>query len=102
MDSTEALRLLKLDLGITHTKRDELLLREIAASEKMLCDRGVLIDPTSDEDMMLLVMHSAFLHERKKDGNIAMPQPLALLIRNRQANAVLKVSDSDTEVNDDI
>lgn len=85
-----ALKLLKLDLGISHTKRDELLNAELKASERMLYDRGISLDLSVFADMLLLVMHSAWLHERKDKPELSMPRSLALMIRNRQARESFK------------
>ncbi len=85
-----ALKLLKLDLGISHNKRDELLNAEIKASERMLYDRGISLDLSVLADMLLLVMHSAWLHERRDKPELSMPRSLALMIRNRQARDSFK------------
>lgn len=79
----EALTLLKLDLGITHDKRDELLKAQISAAFKMLGKHGIALDMTDEGDMMLLVMYSAYIHERRKDPNLSMPQSLRYALNCR-------------------
>lgn len=78
-----ALRLLKLDLGITHNKRDELLAAQISAALKMLEKNGIALDMTDEGDMLLLVMYAAYLHERRKNPELAMPQPLRYALNCR-------------------
>ena len=79
----EALKLLKLDLGISHDKRDELLKVQISAAYKMLEKNDIKLNEADEGDLMLLVMYSAYLHERRKNPELAMPQSLRYALNCR-------------------
>ena len=66
------LALLKADLGVTHTKRDEYFAALIAAASKMLRDEGVVLDLSDQGDQLLLEMYAAHLHERRQQPTMAM------------------------------
>lgn len=71
------LALLKADLGVTHTKRDEYFAALIAAASKMLRDEGGV------HLQQQLEMYAAHLHERRQQPTMAMPRYLRAKINNR-------------------
>ena len=73
------LALLKADLGVTHTKRDEYF----AAAAKMLRTEGIILDLSDQADQLLLEMYAAHLHERRQQPTMAMPRYLRAKINNR-------------------
>lgn len=77
------LALLKADLGVTHTKRDEYFAALIAAAGKMLRTEGVVLDMDDPGDQLLLEMYAAHLHERRQQPTLAMPRYLRAKINNR-------------------
>ena len=68
------LALLKADLGVTHTKRDEYF---------AALDEGVVLDLSDQGDQLLLEMYAAHLHERRQQPTMAMPRYLRAKINNR-------------------
>lgn len=77
------LALLKADLGVTHTKRDEYFAALIAAAAKMLRTEGIVLDLSDQGDQLLLEMYAAHLHERRQQPTMAMPRYLRVKINNR-------------------
>ena len=69
------LALLKADLGVTHTKRDEYFAALIAAAAKMLRTEGIVLDLSDQGDQLLLEMYAAHLHERRQQPTMATCGP---------------------------
>lgn len=68
----EMIALLKLDLGISHNKRDAYFDALMEASEKELLKKGISLDFTNIEDKMLCVDYAAWKHRnREKDMELA-------------------------------
>jgi hypothetical protein len=76
------LELLKIDLGITHDKRDKYFTALIEAAEKELNRKGCNIDITAVDDQMLVVDYACWTY-RKRQTNESLPNNLQLRIRNR-------------------
>lgn len=79
------LNLLKQDLGITHTLRDEYFLKLIEASQTEIESKGAILNIASTEDQVLIADYAAWVY-RKRQEDI----PLANNIRYRIRTRVLK------------
>lgn len=78
----QILTLLKLDLGISHDKRDALLMPLIEASKAEIEGKGIKLDLDQVEDQMLLSDFAAWRY-RKRAEDIPMSNNLQYRIRNR-------------------
>lgn len=76
------LEMLKVDLGITHSKRDAYFNDLIKTSIKELELKGIKIDDTKVEDQMLVSDYSAWVY-RKRQEDIPLSMNLTQRIRNR-------------------
>jgi len=83
-DTGTALKLLKVALGVTHNARDGYYDVMLHAALSELSGRGIALDITDDEDMMLLVDYAEFNY-RSRDADRAMPRHLLYRLRNREA-----------------
>lgn len=83
MDFAVSLSLLKQDLGIAHTKRDEYLTKMISSCYNELEDRGVEISQNSIDDEMLLADFAAWRY-RNRDKDVPLANNLMIRIRNKQ------------------
>lgn len=80
------LELFKIDLGITHNKRDTYFTALLKSVIGELSRKGVNIDADTaeDDDIFLIVDYAAWQYRsRTSTANVAMPQNLQLRIRNR-------------------
>lgn len=77
------LQMLKIDLGINHTLRDEYFKKMIVANSKELNSRGVKLDLEKAEDIMLLSDYCAFVY-RKRMEDVPMSRNLSLRISNKK------------------
>lgn len=79
------LKLLKIDLGITHDKRDTYFNTLIEASIKELALKGINIDRDTAEadEQMLIVDYAAWIY-RKRQEDIPISANLQWRIRNRK------------------
>lgn len=80
------LQLLKIDLGITHDKRDSYFTSLIAASKSELEGRIGKTLTDSTEDQMLIADYAAWNY-RKRAEDIPLSANLLHRIRNRQVKA---------------
>lgn len=76
------LELVKIDLGITHTKRDKYFTALIEAAKEELDRKGCNINVDAVDDQMLVVDYACWTY-RKRQTNEVLPQNLLLRIRNR-------------------
>lgn len=83
MEIDDKLRILKLDLQISTSAYDELLLHMISSAEGMISREGIALDGKSAEDTQLVVMYAAYLYRRRRDENPAMPRSLRFALNNR-------------------
>jgi hypothetical protein len=77
------LTLLKIDLGISHDKKDTFLQQKIEESMEELKRKGVEIDLESSDDVMLLSDFTAWEY-RHRTENIPLAKNLDLRIKNRK------------------
>lgn len=80
------LSLLKIDLGITHTAKDEYFEKLLISAKGEITAKGITIDETNTEDMMLISDYAAWRY-RKRNEDVGMPQNLEWRIRNRIVKA---------------
>lgn len=76
------LALLKLDLGITHSLRDELFAALLASAQSDLTRRGVMLNLAAVEDQMLLSDYAAWRY-RSRTEDVPLAKNLAYRIRAR-------------------
>ena len=79
----EVLKLLKLDLGIKSTARDEYYTAVLQSNAKVLEKSGVKLDLSKSEDAMLLSDYCAWIIRHKETGE-EMPKYLERRINNRK------------------
>lgn len=76
------LELLKIDLGISHNKRDKYFTALIEAAKEELNRKGCNINVGAVDDQMLVVDYAAWQYRKRIDG-ASIPNNLQLRIRNR-------------------
>ncbi len=79
----EVLKLFKLDLGITHDKRDAYFYALLEAAVLELKRKGIVLDLGQADDMMLLSDYAAWLY-RKRQEDVPMANNLNWRIMNRK------------------
>ena len=79
----EVLKLFKLDLGITHDKRDAYFYALLVAAVLELKRKGIVLDLGQADDMMLLSDYAAWLY-RKRQEDVTMANKLNWRIMNRK------------------
>lgn len=80
-----ALELLKMDLGIKSTSKDVLFIGLIEAAELELKRKGILLEKTSD-DVMLITDYTAWTY-RKRQEDAPLSNNLQARIKNRVIRA---------------
>ena len=83
MTTADKLQILKLDLQITTTAYDELLLQMLAAAADMISREGITLNANKAEDTQLVIMYAAHLYRKRRDENPAMPRMLRWALNNR-------------------
>ena len=81
-DTTEALKLLKIDLGITHDKRDEYFGALLLSVQNELKRKGVVLDLSAFDDLILLTDYAAWQYRNRQEGQ-ELPKNLQLRVKNR-------------------
>lgn len=78
------LEMLKIDLGIVHSKRDDYLKNSLKASIAELKRKGIDLDVENMpiDDLMLVVDYTAYNY-RNRDNNVMLSNNLLYRIRNR-------------------
>lgn len=76
------LELLKYDLGIMHTERDEYFLSLLSSAQSELEQKGIVFDAESVQDNLLVSDYAAWIY-RKRMENIPLSRNLEFRIRNR-------------------
>lgn len=71
----EVLKLLKLDLGINHDKRDSYFIALLESAQMELSRKGIALNLTQADDMMLLSDYAAWLY-RKRQEDVPMSNHL--------------------------
>lgn len=77
------LELLKIDLGITHSKRDKYFRSLIGGCIEELKERGIMLDENEQEDVMLLSDYSAWRYRMRDKDVVALSKNLEMRIKNR-------------------
>lgn len=75
------LPLLKMDLDIHTTKRDEYLNTLILSAKEFIEEEGIKLGQ-SYGDTLLIEMYAAYLYRKRKE-NVAMPRMLRYALNNR-------------------
>ena len=76
------LKLLKLDLGITHGLRDEYFTHLLISSISELERKGISFDSYAEDDQFLVMDYAAWNY-RKRQENVSLPINLQMRIRSR-------------------
>lgn len=84
MELDEALKLFKLDLGVSHDKRDALFTRRIESTLGELKGRGCNLDLTKTEDLTFVVDYTLWQY-RKRETEAGLAPSLNQRLRNYQA-----------------
>lgn len=80
------LELLKIDLGISHDKRDKYFTALIEAVKGELNRKGCNINVDAVDDQMLVVDYACWTY-RKRQADESLPNNLQIRIRNRIVRA---------------
>ena len=80
------LTLFKIDLGITHTLRDDFFMPLLQAAQKEIEGKGITLILEDVEDQILLSDYAAWKY-RKRQEDVGMSQNLTNRIRNRIVKA---------------
>ena len=83
--NAELVALMKLDLGISHRKKDALLWECLKASAAELSAMGIELDLDDYADRLLLRLYAEYSYEHP-DSSPAMPRSLRLRLNNRLVN----------------
>lgn len=79
----QILQLFKIDLGISHDKRDSYFLKLLESCDKELAGKGVYIHRDRAEDMILLSDYAAWVY-RNRAEDTGISRNLKQRIINRQ------------------
>ena len=79
---SNALQLLKLDLGITHNLRDAYFSNSLETAHKELSKMGVDLSSSTVEDMKLIVDYAVWNY-RKRQEDVGLSRSLKFRIHNR-------------------
>lgn len=84
MSIENVLALFKIDLSITHDKKDDYFLKLIKANEAELKRKGIILETDNVDDEMLLSDYSAWQYRNRME-NEPMPNNIQYRLRNRIA-----------------
>ncbi len=79
---TTALELFKLDLGISHSKRDRYFLQLLKSAENEIKGKGISINLEKSDDL-LLVVDFALWRYRKRTEDVPLSKNIQQRIRDR-------------------
>ena len=79
---TMALELFKLDLGISHSKRDRYFLQLLKSAENEIKGKGISINLEKSDDL-LLVVDFALWRYRKRTEDVPLSKNIRQRIRDR-------------------
>lgn len=82
MDKESILKILKTDLEISGTSRDEMLGNMIELAKAAITKEGITLNETV-EDGMLIEYYAAFLYRKRREDLVAMPRTLRYMLNNR-------------------
>lgn len=92
-DQLDAIRAwLKADIGVTHDKRDEYYDALIVAATRLVQRRGITLNLCNEDDIALVEMYAAHLHERRRTPTAAMPEFLRMELHNRLLSEKMRPS----------
>lgn len=74
--------LFKIDLSITHKKKDEYLKAYLLAQQSDIENKGIQLDLTQVEDQILLSDYASWNY-RKRTEDVSLPKNLHMRIRNK-------------------
>jgi hypothetical protein len=77
-----ALKLLKIDLGITHTLRDDYFNALLISCKTEIENKGAVLDLSTVEDSKLLSDYACWTY-RKRQEDVELGRSLQLRIRNK-------------------
>lgn len=86
MDNESKLKILKSDLEIVGTTRDELLNNILELSAAAITKEGIQLNDTV-EDGMLQINYAAFLYRKRRNDVMVMPRALRYMLNNRLLSA---------------
>ena len=84
------LNLFKIDLGINHSKRDELYINLIKACASELSGKGVSLDLETPEDIQLLCDYSVYKYNTRR-SDVPLSRNLRERIMNKKVKGRAKV-----------
>lgn len=90
-EKIEILALLKLDLGITSDAKDSYFLALIDSAISEISARGVNLDFSATEDLLLISDYAAWAYRNRASG-AAMSKSLCHRLRNRAVKARSELS----------
>lgn len=82
MINDTVLKLLKMDLGITHSARDEYFLSFLNGCKSEIERKGITLDLNNLDDQILLSDYAAWMY-RKRQEDVPLASNIQLRIRNR-------------------
>lgn len=82
MKNEDILTILKTDLEISGTSRDNMLNNMIELAKAAITSEGITLND-SVSDGMLVENYAAFLYRKRREDLIAMPRALRYLLNNR-------------------
>lgn len=82
MINDTVLKLLKMDLGITHSARDEYFLSFLNGCKSEIERKGITLDLNNLDDQILLSDYAAWMY-RKRQEDVPLANNIQLRIRNR-------------------
>ena len=82
MNNENILTILKMDLEISGTSRDEMLENMIELAKAAITREGITLNNTVD-DGMLVECYAAFLYRKRREEAFAMPRSLRYMLNNR-------------------
>lgn len=84
MTKADVLTILKSDLEISTSGRDEYLSSLIDLAETAISREGITLDiEGATDDAMLVESYAAFLYRKRREDVYAMPRSLRYLLNNR-------------------
>lgn len=91
----DALKMLKQNLEIPNTLRDEYLETLLAAAEKDIIRHGIVIpeDKTEADYQNLLVMYAGYYYRKRAEDTAAMPRQLQYAIHNYLLHQKMEVKE---------
>jgi hypothetical protein len=82
LNNENILTILKMDLEISGTSRDEMLENMIELAKAAITREGITLNNTVD-DGMLVECYAAFLYRKRREEAFAMPRSLRYMLNNR-------------------